>query len=410
MTGWLGSGQWANRRVGRSKHLPDRLASEAPTCPGIYAALGLAPLMPDTVMRQDAERVIADFLELWDLVDDRPEVFLRAARIAGDGVRRIQGATQDLFDELGGPPGYQIAKGKSPGESMRPALLLGPVLAELMVWLQARHQEHEVFGRIVTYVEETLIQAGRVYRGGQLPAIAFIDLTGYTEMTALAGDERAAQSATMLQVLAELAVRGHRGRVVKLLGDGVMLQFASMIDAIDSVRDLMASIAAAGLPPAHAGIASGSVVVRDGDVYGYTVNLAARIASHAGSGELLIAANGVDGSAGEPLELVDVGSATLKGIAHPVPLLTRPARLSRTLAWRGLGSAPRARALRRVPRSIRLFLGCLTSGSSALAHGQIAGHSREGTIGHRTSGWPESGPVAMGGTKRAEIYPTNMER
>ncbi len=76
-----------------------------------------------------------------------------------------------------------------------------------MVWLQGRHQEHEVFGRIVTYVEETLIQAGRGERRGQLPAIAFIDLTGYTEMTASAGDEHAAESATMLQVLAESAVR-----------------------------------------------------------------------------------------------------------------------------------------------------------------------------------------------------------
>ena len=297
----------------RATHLPD-----------VYAALGLAPPMPNTVMRKDEERVITDFLELWSLVDDRPEVSIRAARIAGDGVRRIQGATQDLFDELGGPPGYQIAKGKSPAEAMRPALRLGPVLAELMVWLQGRHQEHEVFGRIVTYVEETLVQAGRGERRGQQPAVAFIDLTGYTEMTASAGDELAAESATMLQTLAASAVRRRRGRVVKLLGDGVMLQYSSMDEAIDSVRELMASIAAAGLPPAHAGIAAGSMVVRDGDVYGHTVNLAARIASHAGAGELLVAAEGVDESTGESLGFVEAGSATLKGIAQPVRLLRVP--------------------------------------------------------------------------------------
>ncbi len=302
----------------------ETLGERAVHLPGIYAALGLAPPTPDTVMRQDEELVITHFLELWGLVDDRPDVYLRAARIAGDGVRRIQGATQDLFDELGGPPGDQIAKGKSPDDSMRPALRLSPVLAELMVWLQARHQENEVFGRIVTYVEKTLIQAGRGERRGQQPAIAFIDLTGYTEMTASAGDERAAQSATMLQTLAASAVRSRRGRVVKLLGDGVMLQYSSMIEAIDSVRELMASIAAAGLPPAHAGIAAGSMVVRDGDVYGHTVNLAARIASHAGAGELLVAADGVDESTGESLGLVDAGSATLKGIADPVRLLRFP--------------------------------------------------------------------------------------
>ena len=111
---------------------------------------------------------------------------------------------------------------------------------------------------------------------------------------------------------------------MKLLGDGVMLQYASMVDAIDSVRELMASIAAAGLPPAHAGIAAGPMVVRDGDVFGHTVNLAARIASHAGAGELLVAADGVDESTGESLEFEDAGSATLKGIADPVRLLRVP--------------------------------------------------------------------------------------
>jgi adenylate cyclase len=302
----------------------ESLGERADQLPGIYAAFGLAPPAPDTVMRTDEERVITDFIELWSLVDDRPEVYLRAARIAGDGVNRIQGATQDLFDELGGPPGYQAAKGKSPAESMRPAQRLGPVLVELMVWLQSRHFEHETFGRVVAYVEDTMIKAGRGQRRGQSPAIAFIDLTGYTELTASAGDERAAESAMTLQVLSASAVRGRRGRVVKLLGDGVMLQYSSMIDSIDSVRELMASVVASGLPLAHAGIATGSIVVRDGDVYGNTVNLAARIASHAGAGELLIAADGVDESTRASLGLVDAGSASLKGIRDPVQLLRIP--------------------------------------------------------------------------------------
>ena len=80
------------------------LGERAGQLPAIYAAFGLAPPSPETVMHQDDERVVTDFIGLWSLVDDRPEVYLRAARIAGDGVRRISGATQDLFDELGGPP------------------------------------------------------------------------------------------------------------------------------------------------------------------------------------------------------------------------------------------------------------------------------------------------------------------
>ena len=321
--GWVGRLWTVGEPTGRTfEEFSRTLGERADLLPAIYAALGLVPPLPETVMREDEERVITDFIELWSLVDDRPEVYLRAARIAGDGVRRIQGATLDLFDELGGPPGFQAAKGKSPEEAMRPALRQGPVLAELMVWLQARHLEHEVFGRMVAYAEETLIKAGRGMRHGEQPAIAFVDLTGYTELTAAAGDERAAQFASTLQSLADTSARAHRGRVVKLLGDGVMLRYPSLVDAVVSVRGLVASIAAAGLPPAHAGVAAGPVVIRDGDVYGHTVNLAARIANHAGAGELLVAADGRDEPPG--LELEDAGTVMLKGIAKPVRLLRVP--------------------------------------------------------------------------------------
>jgi hypothetical protein len=124
---WVGRLWTVGEPTGRTfDEFARSLGDRADLLPAIYAALGLAPPMPDTGMRQDEERVLTDFIELWSLVDDRPEVYLRAARIAGDGVRRIQGATQDLFDELGGPPGFQLARGKSPAESMRPALRLGP--------------------------------------------------------------------------------------------------------------------------------------------------------------------------------------------------------------------------------------------------------------------------------------------
>ena len=81
-----------------------------------------------------------------------------------------------------------------------------------------------------------------------------------------------------------------------------------------SVREPMGSIAAAGLPPAHAGIAAGPIVVRDGDVYGHTVNLAARVAAHAGAGELLVAADSALERLGDGFAIDDAGAAALKGI------------------------------------------------------------------------------------------------
>lgn len=320
---WVGRLWAASEPTGRTfEEFSRTLGERAGQLPAIYAAFGLAPPLPETMMHRDDERVVTAFIGLWRLVDDRPEVYLRAARIAGEGVRKISGATQDLFDELGGPPNHQLAMGKSMAEAMEPALRLSPVLADLMVWLQARHYEHETFGRIVGYVEYLLIQAGRVEnRHGEQPAIAFVDLTGYTELTAAGGDEQAADFAATLQTLATMSARAHRGQVVKLLGDGVMIRYPSLVDSVACVSELMASITAAGLPPAHAGIAAGPIVVRDGDVYGHTVNLAARVAGHAGAGELLVAAGPADQPHGHSFAFEDVGSAKLKGIPEPVHLL-----------------------------------------------------------------------------------------
>ena len=119
-------------------------------------------------------------------------------------------------------------------------------------------------------------------------AIAFVDLTGYTSLTERLGDEAAALTATRLAELADACARAFDGRVVKLLGDGVLMRFEDPPTAVAAVADLLGEIVAAGLPPGHAGIAAGRVVTRDGDIYGRTVNLAARIAAHAEAGQLLV--------------------------------------------------------------------------------------------------------------------------
>ena len=298
----------------------DSLGGRASQLPAIYAAFGLAVPPPRMAMREDEEEAIADFNDLWAMVDDEPETFLRAARIAGEGVRRIQGATQDLFDELGGPPRSQSERGKSPEDALRPAMRLSPVVAQLLVWLQKRHQENEVFGRIVSYVERTMVEQGIAERPAEAQAIAFVDLSSYTELTVEAGDERAAQFATSLQTLAESSARAYRGRVVKLLGDGVMLRYPSIRDAVRSVRGLMTAIGEAELPAAHAGIAAGPLVVRDGDVYGHTVNLAARIAGRAQPGEILVGRDLAGPLDEAGIRWEDAGEAGLKGLGAPVQL------------------------------------------------------------------------------------------
>ena len=296
------------------------LGERGPQLPSVYAAFGLAVPPPEAAIPVDEERLLRQFFEVWAMVDDAPEVALRAAHIVGDGVRRITAGTLDLFDDHGGSPPDRLRRGLSPEEAMRPSFALPPLQRDLLHWLDARHTEHEVFERIVAHMERLVAAAGRAQpRSIDPPAIAFVDLAGYTELTVASGDERAAEFATRLHVVASQVVANHGGRVVKQLGDGVLLRFRSGGDAIDGVRELVGAIADEGLPAAHAGIAVGRFVVRDGDVYGNVVNLASRIASHAQPGEVLLPID--DARVLLPLAgWDDAGEAALKGIADPIGL------------------------------------------------------------------------------------------
>ena len=120
------------------------------------------------------------------------------------------------------------------------------------------------------------------------PAVAFVDLTGFTRLTEERGDEVAAAVAMRLGELTVTTVVPHRGRVVKLLGDGVLVRFEDATSAASATLDLLRALPAAGLPTGHAGIASGPLIVRDGDVFGRTVNLAARVADATPDGHLFV--------------------------------------------------------------------------------------------------------------------------
>ena len=296
------------------------LGERGANLPAVYAALGLAVPPQEAAVPADEERLILRFLEVWAMIDDTPEVAQRAAHIVGDGMRRITAGTLDLFDDHGGSPPDRLRRGLSPDQAMRPSFLMPSLQRDMLEWLNTRHTEHEVFERIVGFMEKAVERAGRAEpHPVDPPAIAFVDLAGYTALTATDGDERAAEFATRLHVVASRVVAVHLGRVVKQLGDGVLLRFRSGGGAIGGVRELVAALAEAGLPAAHAGIAVGRFVVRDGDVYGNVVNLAARIAAHARPGEALLPIDDARALL-SPADWEDAGTAELKGLPEPIGL------------------------------------------------------------------------------------------
>src|SRR6266540_2047797 len=158
-------------------------------------------------------------------------------------------------------------------------------------------------------------------RPGRVPAMAFLDLVGYTRLTEEQGDRAAAELAGTLAVLVDRFSREHGGAPVKWLGDGVMVHFRDPAGAVLSALRMVAQLPQAGLPPAHVGVAAGPVVVQGGDYFGRTVNLAARIAARAGAGQVLVSGSVAESVSPTGVSYVELGELRLKGIARPVRVL-----------------------------------------------------------------------------------------
>ena len=107
---------------------------------------------------------------------------------------------------------------------------------------------------------------------------------------------------------------------MKLLGDGVMFHFSDPANAVRCGLHMVGEAPRAGLPPAHVGVDAGPVVFQDGDYFGRTVNVAARIAAEAQPGEVLVSEAVVSAARAEELSFRVVGPAELKGVARPVIL------------------------------------------------------------------------------------------
>lgn len=118
-------------------------------------------------------------------------------------------------------------------------------------------------------------------------SFAFVDVCGFTAYCDRHGERAAIEVLTAFRS-ATRDVVGRRGvRVAKWLGDGVMLVGTSPSPLVASVVEVVGRARALGLET-HAGIASGPVLLFEGDDYvGRTVNLAARLCDAAGSGEVL---------------------------------------------------------------------------------------------------------------------------
>lgn len=150
---------------------------------------------------------------------------------------------------------------------------------------------------------------------------AFVDLSGFTALTEVHGDGHAAALVSRFMQLAEQSCVG-TARVVKGMGDAVMLVADIPADAVATVVALVGTCALEPLHPVmRAGVHHGPVVRVGDDFIGSTVNIAARLAAEAGAGRLLADASLTEVVVALGLPLRRLPARTLRNVSGTVDLI-----------------------------------------------------------------------------------------
>jgi adenylate cyclase len=212
-----------------------------------------------------------------------PDALVGTIRVLADGLSR---ATEVMrYTALAsllrpGSTELQIAQA-SEAIVNRVAPLLGPMIQD-MLFVQLRHA-----------METELINASERAAGSALPGarevtIAFADLVGFTRLGEAVPPEDLERLASRLAELArDVAVPPVR--LIKTIGDAVMLMCPDPVPLLDAMLDLVAAAEDSDLPQLRVGVASGWAVSRAGDLFGSPVNVASRVTSVARPGAVLVA-------------------------------------------------------------------------------------------------------------------------
>ncbi len=168
------------------------------------------------------------------------------------------------------------------------------------------------------------MRAERVER--RLAAILAADVAGYSRLMGLDEAGTLARLNALRRELIDPQVAEHKGRIVKTTGDGVLVEFPSVVEAVACALAVQQGMASgnAGIPQDRRiefriGINSGDVIVEDGDIHGDGVNIAARLEALAEPGMICVSAivqSQVEGRLDCIFE--DTGEQSLKNIARPV--------------------------------------------------------------------------------------------
>jgi len=173
----------------------------------------------------------------------------------------------------------------------------------------------------------------------RLAAILAADVVGYSRLMAADEKRTHARLKALRKDFIEPEIAKHHGRTVKLMGDGALVEFASVVDAVECaaaiqqrIADHQAEVPAGQRIAFRIGINIGDIIIEDGDIYGGGVNIAARLEGLAEPGGICVARNVYN----QVKDKVEFGFAPMG--EHAVKNIPEPVTVYRVHADAGVGT------------------------------------------------------------------------
>ncbi|HEX6577195.1 MAG TPA: adenylate cyclase regulatory domain-containing protein [Jiangellaceae bacterium] len=253
------------------------------------------------------------------------EALVQVLRVYGDALGRVAEAEIRLFHvhvhqrlRREGLSGRELmAATDSAGVPLRELVEPTVLYFHRKAWERAQRED------LVTHLAEEAGLWPTIDATGRLPAaVVFVDLAGFTSLTAAMGDIAAAEVVERFAVIVRQVVGRSPGRVVKQIGDGFLLLFPDAASAVRCGAALEERVSREPqFPSVRSGIHWGPVLYREGDYVGTAVNVAARLVAEAAPHQVL-ATRPVVAQAGalDGIELVPVGHRRLRGLPEEAEL------------------------------------------------------------------------------------------
>ena len=160
---------------------------------------------------------------------------------------------------------------------------------------------------------------GRTFVERRLAAILAADVVGYSKLMA---EDEAGTLTTLSQLIKDIVeplIDEHNGRIVKLMGDGVLAEFGSVVDAVECAVVWQKRLARDSALQFRIGINLGEITLQDGDIFGHGVNVAARLEGLADPGGIYISEDVYRQAKGRTdAAFEDLGNQNIKNIDEPI--------------------------------------------------------------------------------------------